>query len=471
MWFLPILAVALGQAPSPRAEAGELINRLTSARYAERDAASSDLEVMGTDALPALRAASDSSDPELRTRVESLLERIQTRQMTRSSLVRLDFNAPTCDDIVKEATSRWVNRLAWHPGTPESIRQRRVNLGDPGPFAFWSAIDRLCSAGDLSYIPGAPGGPGSGIAQFRMYLAPGTAVCPRADTGPLRFELTGISHFRTINLIPNANSESQAPGAPAPISSESRADFSLAMRVLVEPRMLISRIGQAVVTEAVDDRGQSLLPNDKPHVEACASGSIPAQACTFVRLNLQHPRRAGTTIKRLRLTLPVEVVARIPRPLVVELARAPSKVYRLGKTSLQVLEVKTDSSGRPSIDVKLSLDEDFAARLTHAVPLEPPMTWGQVIRPEISDNVIQIFDQQGRQFPWSGGADYQAAGPSVTARLNLCPDGGPPISEPTGRGSVDARDLSTSVPSQLHYYELARAVVPATVAFYDIPLP
>ena len=58
MWLLPILAVALGQVPG--AQAADLVNRLTSARYAERDAASSELEVMGTDALPALRAVSNS---------------------------------------------------------------------------------------------------------------------------------------------------------------------------------------------------------------------------------------------------------------------------------------------------------------------------------------------------------------------------------------------------------------------------
>ena len=50
------------------------------------------------------------------------------------------------------------------------------------------------------------------------------------------------------------------------------------------------------------------------------------------------------------------------------------------------------------------MDEETASRLTHAVPLESPMVWGQPVRPEISDNVLQIFDQQGRQFPWSGAA-------------------------------------------------------------------
>ncbi len=115
--------------------------------------------------------------------------------------------------------------------------------------------------------------------------------CPRSDTGPLRFELTGISHIRTIDLIPNSNSEIATPGRPVPVFGETRGAFDVAVRALVEPRMLISRIGQALITEAVDDRGQSLLPGDKPHIQASASGSIPAQACIFIRLSLKHPER------------------------------------------------------------------------------------------------------------------------------------------------------------------------------------
>ena len=123
---------------------------------------------------------------------------------------------------------------------------------------------------------------------------------------------------------------------------------------LVEPRMLISRIGQAVVTEAVDDRGQSLLPGDKPHVQPSASGSIPAQACTFIRLTLKHPERAGKTIKRLRISLPVEVVARKLDPLVITLGHARGKTFRLGHTSLQILDIKADGRGRPTIELKLA---------------------------------------------------------------------------------------------------------------------
>jgi hypothetical protein len=99
------------------------------------------------------------------------------------------------------------------------------------------------------------------------------------------------------------------------------------------------------------------------------------------------------------------------------------------------------------------------------------MVWGQLVRPEITDNFIQIFDQHGRQFPWSGGGDYQSSGPWVAAKLMLWPEGGPPISEPTARGAVDPKATEKSNPAELHHFELARAIVNATVEFTDILLP
>jgi hypothetical protein len=351
------------------------------------------------------------------------------------------------------------------------VRRRTISAGEPGPVAFWSAVDRLCRAASLHYIPGSPEGPGSNIAQFRLFLAPGASVCPRSDAGPLRFELTGINYFRSINLIPDVTAESQGSGAKAPRYGEAREDFNVAMRVLVEPRMLISRIGEAVITEAVDDRGQSLLSGDGPDLQPCASGSSPAQACTFFQLSLRHPRRAGSTIKHMKFSLPVEVVRRIPEPLVVELASARGKVFRLGRTALQVLNTKTDQAGRPTLEIKLAMDDEAANQITRAVPLESPRIWGQAIRPEVSDNVLQVFDQHGRQFPWSGAVDFQGTGPTVIARVTLCPDGLTTVSETTKGGLVDAGSLADAVPTRLHYYELAHTVVRANVAFSDISLP
>ena len=61
-----VLAVLLGQAPD-RVPA-DLVRQLGSAKYAVREAAMAALEELGPAALPALRAAGQSKDPEVRLR-------------------------------------------------------------------------------------------------------------------------------------------------------------------------------------------------------------------------------------------------------------------------------------------------------------------------------------------------------------------------------------------------------------------
>jgi len=469
MCVLAVLAAVLGQVP--RTQPSELVRQLGSSRFAEREAATAALETMGAEALPAIRAVTDSTDLELRARAESLLAKIESSELTRASLVKLNVADCALDEVINNSESKWPNRLAWHPDVPEPVRRRPVTICEKAPLAFWAAVDRLCSAGDLHYIPGSPDGPGGGLPQFRLFLATGTATCPRSDAGPLRFELIGVRHFRQIDLIPNPDSDGGARtrGVPPPRFGQRREEFNVALRVLAEPRMLITRLGEARVALAVDDRGQSLIPGDKPHIENCALGAIPAQACINFGLHLQRPERAGKLIKRLRLSIAVEVVTRKPDPLVIPLAEARGKTFRIGPTTVQILRLGKDASNHPSVELRVRIDEEIARRLTQAVRLEYPNVWGQLVRPEITENVIQVFDQHGRQFPWTGGAELD--GPWVSAKLALRPEGGPPVYEPTSRGVVPPDAGKSATPTELRFYDLARAIVPAPLEFADIPLP
>ena len=130
---------------------------------------------------------------------------------------------------------------------------------EPAPLPFWRAIDRLSQSGDLLYIPGSPGGPGDGRPpQFRLFFAPERMVCPRADHGPLRLEIVAFYHSRHVNLIPGRPEEfpSRMPGQRA--FGHREEEFLAYLRILAEPRMLINQVGNALIREAVDDRGQSL---------------------------------------------------------------------------------------------------------------------------------------------------------------------------------------------------------------------
>jgi hypothetical protein len=83
------LIVLIGQVPS--AESAVLVDRLGSPRYAEREAAADDLERLGRQAIPALRAARDARDLEIRTRALALVNKIEGALLTQPTLVTLDF--------------------------------------------------------------------------------------------------------------------------------------------------------------------------------------------------------------------------------------------------------------------------------------------------------------------------------------------------------------------------------------------
>ena len=231
---------------------------------------------MGTDALPALCAVSNSSDPELRTRVESLLARIQSHAMTRASLVRLDFGDRACDEILKDSAARH-GPTGW-PGT----RKPRSRFGGHTSI---SAIPLRSPSGWR--WTGFAGPPGS--ITYRVRRRPGFGYRPVSFVPGSWYGV--LSPFRRRALAIRAHWDQPLPHdrpdpdgelfKPAPGGRRHRFTakpwrrFQCRGALLVEPRMLISRSGQALIAEAVDDRGQSLLPDDKPHLQRLPAGASP----------------------------------------------------------------------------------------------------------------------------------------------------------------------------------------------------
>jgi hypothetical protein len=469
MTGISLVLVALsGQAPAQ--DAGELVRQLGSTRYAEREASSAALEAIGLAALPALREAGASKDPEVRRRVAAIVAKIECRELKEAWPIRLDVADQPLNSVVEGFGFPSPSRLAWHPDSPDAVRRRRVTIREPAPVPFWAAIDRLCRAGELRYIPGSPDGPSGGLPGFRLFLAPGTWDGPRADSGPLRLEVVRIQHSRHVNLIPNRSGQRPGRGPRPPAFGERRERFDIALRILAEPRMLIRQVGNALIAEAVDDRGQSLLPSPAPYLYAYGYGfGGTAQACANYNLGLRYPERAGLAIKRLRLTIPVEVEALKADRLAIPLADSVGKIVRHGKTSIEILAVGAGRQGHPVVKLKLGTDDVVPERLAleRTGDLAPGANRPAPL--ELSPNVIQVLDQHGRQYRLHVG-NTQANGSEVTAELMMWLEGGIAVPVPAGRGDP-AGDREMAVPAVLYHTGVARAVFLATFDLHDVPLP
>ena len=469
--ILLVLAMLLGQAPDR--DAAELVRQLGSAKYAEREAAMAALEKLGPAALPALRAAGVSKDAEVRHRAATAIATIEWRAMKGASMIRLDVVDQPLDGALERFGFPSPSRLAWHPETPEAVRRRTVTIHEPAPLPFWTAIDRLCRAGGLRYIPGSPSGPtDTNRTEFRMYLAPGTWDGPRADSGPLRLEIVGIYHSRQVNLIPNSELQPASRFGPRPKRfGEREEEFYLQMRLLAEPRMLINQLGDALIAEAVDDRGHALFPGPAPYVPTLGYGSGgPPRACADYVVHLKYPERAGPVIKRLRLTIPVGVEAPEPDRLEIRLADAVGKTMRHGTTSIEVLAVGPDGQGHQKVVLRLGSNAMVPERLAPGPNGKLAPVEGRLAQPEVNPNVVQVLDQKGRQFPWHV-ENTKADGSQVTFELIMWPEGGIPIPVQVGNGIVPPADRATAVPAVLYHTEAARSIVSGTFEFHDVPLP
>jgi hypothetical protein len=399
---------------------------------------------------------------------------VATGELARASMVRLDFVDRPLDEVLREFGSPTPSPLAWHPETPAAYRRQRLTLREAGPLPFWAAIDRLCRAGELKYATGSPNGRMDlGLPVFRLFLAPGSETCPHADDGPLRLEVVYLEHSRRVNLVPIRPDRKTPPADASPRFGELREEFRIDFHLLAEPRLLISRVGSPLITEAVDDRGQPLPPADRRDVWHPPSypGSLwAAQACVGCVLRLKHPERPGKVIKRLRMILPVEVVAREPGRLVIPLADARGKTFRHGETTIRSPEVERNAAGLRNISVTIRSAGRVPERLAIGPDGEVAPSPYTAARPEFSANVFQVLDDRGRQFPISTtlGAPESS---DLSVHLFLGKPGLSSLGEPAGRGVVPYEETETAVPAELHHTNLSRGVLKATFELTDIPLP
>jgi len=263
------LIVLLGQVPA--ADPAALVGRLGSPRYAEREAAAAELERLGRQAIPALRAARDARDLEIRTRASALVNKIEGALLTKPTMISLDIENQPLLDVVKILGDQAGIKLGLIPENSPNWQNRRITLHESAPLPFWRAMDRFCEAGQLQYNVGGHGIPSSREPVFPLFDGGPRVPGPTSDTGPFRVSLTSLHYQRdvafnqAVAIIPRRNPlpvPPLLPGAnsPLPDGPAVNEQFYAQVQVSAEPRLSVSQHGPLKIVEAVDDRGQSLLP-------------------------------------------------------------------------------------------------------------------------------------------------------------------------------------------------------------------
>jgi hypothetical protein len=450
-----LLLVILGVLGISGSDPSALVRRLGAPKYADREAASSEIEKLGSDALPALRAARSASDAEIRSRAVALVERIESDLMARSTAVLLDFRDEPLGQVVAKLAERGRANLVLSPSAA-SLRDQRITLVRPEPVSFWEAVDLVGNAGGVELSGGMPlGGPGHITAtSTSLTLIPsphGSKAAPVSVSGPFRVTLLNIIHNKRRTFGGNLGI---APMELGQMPQDGDGEqFYAGLQVLSEPRMTVALNGQPRLIVAEDDRGNSLLAGEAVNngfLRISGYNQYQAAGTTAVQMTLgmKFPERAGRTIKTLRGVIPVTITARKGDPLMIPLAEAKGKSYHNADTALTIHDVKHGIQfPQTIIDLTIRGSQAAEPNFNGLLPNMPGARGSG-----LGQSPFEIVDAQGRML-----------GQSDTLSQMQTPDG--------LRMSIRFIQAVNGPATHLRYYEFNRVTTDAEFLFRDVDMP
>lgn len=356
------LLVGLAAGPEPR----DLVARLGAPKFADREAASAALERLGSDAFPALKAARNAPDPEIKSRVELLLEAIERTSVNRARTVRLQGRRYLLAELADAISA--AQGVTVHAPDPVDLApnsRRSLTLDRAEDVGFWPLMDRLGMTiqWDVEQQDTGRGMMMRRTATVRL-ASPTEPQAAKSDHGPFRVILRptrsvaeGVP-FDARRRIPRGFG--QMPPAPQPAAA---VGLSLPIELLAEPRLTLRPAGAPRILEALDDEGVSHAGALRGDVDA---GNEPfgdrAVSALHMRLKARGDGSLPSRLKTLRGVIPVEVEARRIEPVTIPIPEPGATDIRpvlCGGTTVQVHALTTTPfSGRGAFSLDLTLRRD-----------------------------------------------------------------------------------------------------------------
>jgi hypothetical protein len=238
--------------PPPLPAPAELVGKLGSDEFREREAAGKRLDELGVAALDALRLACRSEDPEVARRARELVGRIEWRHANEvalaPTLVELSVeNAPLADVLAS------LSKQTGYTVALAGDATKRVTL-KTGKVPFWEAVRAVCDATDLQVA--AAGGFVAPDSPLSVRAA--APVAPMGPGGPRPLPQPGFRVPAQPGLpgpvSPAVEAAKLPPGASSPTS------VVLEARPIGAPRRPAAVYG-AVLVEAIAVPPAAAIPD------------------------------------------------------------------------------------------------------------------------------------------------------------------------------------------------------------------
>jgi hypothetical protein len=417
------------------------IKQLESDDYTVRDAAQKALERLGPAALPLLRqAAQDATDPEVRRRLEAVIPKLEQVAALAPTRVTLNVTNQPVGDVIKElARQSGYEIKLWPSGNfNEEGRVITLNLKD---VTFWEALERVCELGGLTQ----EGWHGPDQAPINLRFGdsyPNIA----AYNGPFRVIARGFRMDKTIEFSGGPRHAGNGP-------IRQYANLQITLGISSEPRLPLVGAGQPIFTEAVDETGQSLLPESQPHSSSFVSYGGYRMPMHIVTGNLRPA--AGTRVKLIKGTIPVTVVyATKPKITIERIQTVKDKTFKEGNTTLTIDEVTENGA---QLVLRLTI--------TEAVP-QGARNFLLYDSNALAQRLV-LTDAQGNEYRTHYPNSMSSNGTTIQATFTYN------LNNPNGKGfqPPPAGGAKKVGPLTLTYIEWSTMTHEVPFEFRDLPLP
>jgi hypothetical protein len=367
--LLALVLIAASSAPAFAQESpADLVKKLSSGSYPERERAAAMLVKIGKDALPALRDATENADLETRRRAVLVMERIEDRlvfdQALTATPIHLQYKNVPASDALRQAGEQTGLRLGVLTG-----KERTLDL-DSGPLPYWQAWRRFRTAAKLEEFDFAA----SAATLKRMDGADVQQLMKMLDRHDFEIRPKFTTPRIEFASKPRADAYAEDDRASVRVRVKWRsldksvdakqAHAVFAVEVRPEPRLEIVALPRVEITKIVDADGNEkavqaakLFPAPGEPQDALFLAAYVGEIQYGGLLHLkaipwQQPTRP---LKELHGRVRLEVVSRAMLLEVPGVLKAQGKEVRgLGGVTLKVLEADTTEDGQ--LELRLRLD-------------------------------------------------------------------------------------------------------------------
>ncbi|MCI0703612.1 MAG: hypothetical protein L0241_21230 [Planctomycetia bacterium] len=487
VFFVTLGASFVLAAPVPQPnvrEAAQLVEKLGSSDFAEREAATKRLDELGVLALEELRAACKSENPEIAERAKDLVRKIERRVSSQRALaptmVEIEAQGIPLDAVLAALSKQAGCEVVLGGLKPDELAGKKITV-NTGKVPFWTAVLNICDAADLQ------------VANVSGFMAPGSMPYLAKPGKPKEGVTARVAAIPSLAVVLEARDGAQK--RPASVHSAvlieafelpkaaALADVAAAvLQVWPEPKLGWHSSANVKITKSIGANSAKLVPDYTPNrampqVKKLGGGAIgvvnPDGTVTLVNPGAANPLVVGPnftpnvrqTLVKFKSSEKVAseltgsvygLVRSAPEPLATVTLDPDKPVAVTGRAGVEMTaSVRADGKGKKFVVVKL---------VYHPITVEP----------------VRRSDELPEVKPDSTGSNQTTLGVRVTDAKNTALDvsvrghvsnfaqGGRSIVIELTLGLPDAKDAP--IPAKVVFWGNYLKPVEVPFALKDVPL-